>query len=139
MIRIRVKSEHVTVRVGDTKERYASAIHALHVIRVAVVEQGETIEDGPKTEQALASCIARAREELEAAIGDVQSEGKRAVCVVRKADGSAYYQTTDKRHLEVTYRRGVWEDGTCVLNVPQEISTDDAIRFLGYSIAPCDA
>lgn len=136
MIRIRVKSEHVTVRVGDTKEHYASAIHALHVIRVAVVEQGEAIEDTPKTGQALADCIERAQEELEAAIRDVVQ--KRAVCVVRKADGSAYYQTTDGRHLEVLYRRGVWEDKTCVLNVPQEVSADDAIRSLGYTIAPGD-
>ena len=78
LIRIRIKPDRVTVRIGSApKQRYASAIHALHGIRVAVVEQGAVIEETAKTEQALAVCIERARAELEAAIGDVAPMQKR--------------------------------------------------------------
>lgn len=72
MIRIRVKPTHITVRVdGGPKQRYPSAIHALHIIRVAVVEEGHGIEGTRKTGTALIDCVRRAREELEAAIRDV--------------------------------------------------------------------
>jgi hypothetical protein len=72
MIRIRVKPSHVTIRIdGEAKQRYSSAIQALHIIRVAVVEDGQGIEGTMKTQQALIDCVRRAREELEAAVRDL--------------------------------------------------------------------
>lgn len=150
MIRIRVKPSYVTIRIGDTpKQRYVSAIHALHVIRVAVVEQGAVIEDAPKTTQALAMLVTRARDEFEAAIWDVDlSEHERAVCVARvscepgimdEMIERSYYQTTDDRHLYVfTFKWGVFvrEDGECICNYPPRFTADDAIRKMGYVIAP---
>ena len=72
MIRIRIKPTHVTVRIdGGAKQRYASAIQALHVIRVGVVEDGHGIEGTKKTQAALVSCVHRARAEIEAAVQDL--------------------------------------------------------------------
>jgi len=143
MIRIRTKPTRVTLRIGDApKQRYASAIHALHAIRVAVVEQGMVVEDTVKTQQALAECIALARAELDAAIKDVQPEQKRAVCVMRRETGQvelSYYQTTDHRHLMVNRSDGdtrIWEDDRRVWVAEQDMKADDAIRLLGYVIAP---
>ena|ERR1051325_9486883 len=152
MIRIRTKPAHVTVRVGDEpKQRFTSAIHALHVIRVAVVEQGMAIEDTAKTQQALAACITRARDELEAAIWDVDlSQRERAVCTMRQTDDggveTSLYQTTDHRHLKVIHhwRFEVWEDEQCIRHDGPKgsryvvNSADDAIRALGYMVAPGD-
>lgn len=71
MIRIRIKPTYVTIRIdGSKKQRYASAIHALHVIRVAVVG-GIAIEPTIITRMALHAVIKQARQELEAAIRDV--------------------------------------------------------------------
>jgi len=72
MIRIRVKASHVTIRVnGGPKQRYASAIHALHVVRVALVGNGTAIDASARTQVALRHLLARAQAELAAAISDV--------------------------------------------------------------------
>lgn len=148
-IRIRVKPNRITIRIGDTpKQRYASAIHALHVIRVAVVEQGMVVEETPKTQYALACCVKRARAELEAAIRDVPLVQQTAVCTMRQTDDrgieTSLYQTTDRRHLKVVHhwRFEVWGDDQCIRYDGPEgskyivSSADDAIRALGYRIAP---
>lgn len=70
MIRIRVKPGHIMVRkVGEPKQRFTSAIHALHV--VCVMRGSETIETTLETQEALSQMIAWARMELQAAIMDV--------------------------------------------------------------------
>ncbi len=150
IIRIRVKPDRVTIRIGNgPKQRYASAIHALHVIRVAIKEEGAAIEETPKTQQALGMLVTRARDELEAAIWDVDlSQHERAVCTMRQTDDrgieTSLYQTTDHRHLKVIrhWRFEVWEDGQCIRHDGPEgsgydvSSADDAIRALGYMIEP---
>lgn len=147
MIRIRVKPNHITIRIdGGPKQHYTSAIHALHVIRVAVIESGQVTEGTSKTQQALQQCLTRARDELGAAIADVTEGPRKAVCVVRQADGQverSYYQTTDKRHLYVVRRGGTAvyegkvEQGNRVQSWSEAISADVAMERMGYIVAPC--
>jgi len=146
MIRIRVKPAHVTVRIGDgPKQRYASAIQALHVIRVAVVEDGLAIEGTQKTQAALDQLVRRSQVELDAAIGDVTKDRKIAICVHRGRDNNieqSYYQTTDQQHLYVMRHestavfQGGFQSENMIKSWTENISADEAIRRLGYAIAP---
>jgi hypothetical protein len=54
-------------------QRLTSAIHALHVVRMLIVESGRTfrLEQTDSNRRALALLCERARAELEAAIGDI--------------------------------------------------------------------
>lgn len=71
MIRIRVKPAHITIRIdGEPKQRYTSAIHALHIVRVAMMG-GQTVKPTRKMRGALIAMVKQAQEELGAAIRDV--------------------------------------------------------------------
>lgn len=74
-LRIRMKPTHVTIttyRAGQLpdKQRFTSAIHALHVVRVMRGE-GNTIEATVRTRGAVQELVIQARNELAAAIQDV--------------------------------------------------------------------